>query len=166
MKIKQQGHTISGVFIFLLLGIFAIASVLMVLAGASVYSSSTGQTALHNEERIAASYIRSKLRESDADSMFSIEDHSGTQVLRIDNEEEGTVTLIYAWDGTLYECYTLAQLEKTQDIPFSYAEAICALDEMQLIREDGLMTVLLRRNEEWTTVEYAVRSEAKRGEER
>ena len=165
MKIKQ-GHTISGVFIFLLLGIFATASVLMVLAGARVYSSSTDRTEIHNEERIAASYMRSKLREADREGMFSIEERSGTQVLRIENEEEGTVTLIYVWDGTLYEWYTLAQLEQGQELPATTAESVCGLDEMKLTLEGDLMTVMLRSDDEWTTVEYAVRSGAKRGEGR
>ena len=164
MKIKQQGHTISGVFIFLLLGIFATASVLMVLAGATVYSSSTDRTALHNEERIAASYIRSKLREADKDGMFAVEENSGTQILRMENADEGTVTFVYVWDGTLYEWYTLAQLADIQAIPANAAEAVCSLDEMQIVQENGLMTVKLRKGDEWTTVEHALRSVVKRGE--
>ena len=208
-RLRQNRHTVSGLFIFLLLGIFAVSSTVMVLIGAQAYKGSADRTAEHNADRIAAAYLRSKLREADDREMLRAEDLDGADMLRITNSEEGTVTMLYVYDGTLYEWYTLADLAESFDpgaagdesaLPDSGADAdesalpdpgaaadesalpdpgadaggnaapteasrkwipgesICNLDEMRFSVSGGLITVGLRYGEEWTTVDYAMRS--------
>ena len=156
-RVTQYKHSISGVFVFLLLGIFAISATVMVLLGAQSYKGAANRTADHNAERIAASYIRSKLREADDRSRLSPEALEGQDRIRIDDPEEGTVTLLYVCDGMLYEWYTLAQLATTEELT-AHGESVCVLDEMQISVEDSLVTVKLRTGEEWTEVQYAMRS--------
>ena len=169
---KQYGHTISGVFIFLLLGIFAISSTVMVLIGAQVYNASSQRTTAHNDERIAASYIRSKLREADEQGMLQIEGINASEasqtaitessgisgMLQMINHEEETVTLLYVYDGMLYEWYTLASLARSAQLPSGAAESVCSLDEMQVTMDGSLITVHLRSGDEWTAVNYTLRT--------
>lgn len=173
----QQRHSISGIFVFLILGIFAISSTVMVLIGAQAYKGSADRYESHNAERIASSYIRSKLREADAQGMLRIEaggmtvaadaetgdgQASGSPVLQIVNEEEGTVTLLYVYEGMLYEWYTLRELaQDAASLNGRNGESVCPLDEMQVqTGENGLLTVRLREGDTWTEVVYTLRSDA------
>ena len=62
---KAGSHAISGVFVFLLLGLFAIFAVVMVLLGAGAYSRTTENAEAHNGQRVAPSYIRTMIRGHD-----------------------------------------------------------------------------------------------------
>ena len=54
-------HSVSGLFIFLMIGIFAVFSTVMVLFGANAYRGAVNRFDSNNESRIASSYIRSML---------------------------------------------------------------------------------------------------------
>ena len=58
----NHSHPIAGVFVFLLLGLFAVFSTLMVLTGAKAYRGTVDRSDAHNRARIASSYIRSMSR--------------------------------------------------------------------------------------------------------
>ena len=106
-RYTQQNHAISGVFIFLLLGIFAVFSMLMVLIGAQVYKGSVDRSEEHNSEMIASSYIRNKLREADGVREVTAEELNGAEILCIVDPEEETTTFIYVYEGKLYEWYAI-----------------------------------------------------------
>ena len=181
----QHKHTISGVFVFLLLGIFAISSTVMVLIGASAYNGSTQRSADHNKERLASAYVRGRLREADRQGVLDPAALDGTDMLKIVNEAEGTATVLYVNDGMLYEWYTLKSLAERFDGPAqegaaeraqaspdaqtpdeggtvvvqtAMGESVCELDEMSVSAQGNLLTVALRNGDEWTSVDYAVRS--------
>ena len=54
----KSSHAISGAFVFMLLGIFAIFSTVMVLLSAKAYRGVVDKAAMHNSMRVASSYIR------------------------------------------------------------------------------------------------------------
>ena len=56
---NPPSHAISGVFVFLVLGIFAVFSTVMVLLGARAYKSTADRAAEHNAYRIGMAYVRS-----------------------------------------------------------------------------------------------------------
>ena len=184
MNKVQHKHTISGVFVFLLLGIFAISSTVMVLIGASAYNGSTERSAEHNEERLASAYVRGRLREADRQGVLDPEQLDGADMLKIINDQDGTATVLYVYDGMLYEWFTLKSLAERFEGPeqegtgmqaqgpdegegqgsgvvvvqSARGESVCALDEMSVSMEGNLLTVRLRNGQEWTSVDYAVRS--------
>ncbi|MBR2571681.1 MAG: hypothetical protein IKE30_06080 [Clostridia bacterium] len=172
----KHNHTISGVFVFFLLGVFAVSATLMVLLGAQVYKSGADRAEEHNAQRIAAAWMRRKLWEADSLDQIRPEELDGAHSVKIVNPEEETVTLLYVRDGTLYEWYTLEELYGEaefdgESLPApsespgeeeaeeeTRGEAVCALDEMSLSLSGQLLTVNLRNGDEWTNVDIVLRS--------
>lgn len=72
-QIKQPSHVISGVFVFLLLGIFAVFSTVMVVMGAKAYKGTADRAAEHNAARLAGAYIRSMVRSDDEEAAVRAE---------------------------------------------------------------------------------------------
>ena len=77
--IKQPSHVISGVFVFLLLGLFAVFSTVMVLMGAKAYKGTADRAAEHNAQRIAGAYVRSMVRSDDQNGGVRVEDVDGVR---------------------------------------------------------------------------------------
>ena len=69
----KNNHAISGVFVFLLLGIFAIFSTIMVVMGAKAYRGMVEKADVHNSIRVASSYIRTMLRSNDETGVLRVE---------------------------------------------------------------------------------------------
>ena len=156
MSKKAVNHSISGVFVFMLLGIFAVFSTVMVLLGARAYKSTAERAAQHNEARIATAYMRSMVRASDWENAVVIEDVNGVRTVTLRSEYDGEeyVTRLYAFDGMLREWFTSADAEFDPEL----GEAICAADELDADLTDHLLRVRLRSGEEWSDVDIALRS--------
>ena len=116
---KAGSHAISGAFVFLLLGVFALSAVVMVLLGAGAYNRTVDAAAAHNEVRIGPSYLRTMVRGHDETGGIRTERLTG--ILRQDEEtgdvhtepvdldaivlEDGeAVTRLFVYEGMLYEC--------------------------------------------------------------
>lgn len=135
---RRDGHAISGAFVFLLLGTFAVFSTVLVLLCAQAYRHTVDTTARHRDERIMASFVRNVLRAEDAQGTVTVEDREGTTVLVIGGME-GYTRYLYCWEGNL--CDLL--LEEEDDFDPSLGEAVCAASAMTVTEADGLMTVTL-----------------------
>ena len=177
MSKAKYSHTISGVFVFFLLGVFAVSATLMVLLGAQAYKNGADRGEMHNAERIASSYLRGKLREADSRNMIQLEELDGARFLKTINTEDETVTLLFVQDGMLCEWYTFqdlfdeTELEPGTGVPLPVpsdsesveedtrrGETVCPLDEMRLSLKGQMLTVNLRHGQEWTAVDFALRS--------
>ena len=159
----KNNHAISGVFVFLLLGIFAIFSTIMVVMGAKAYRGMVEKADVHNSIRVASSYIRTMLRSNDETGVLRVEDVNGIQTITMENDYGDIyVTRIYLYDGKLREWFALA------DIPFEPAngETVCSLDTMQAELKDGLLHVVVSEHGTEMEIDYAPRASAEaRGEE-
>ena len=105
---KSQ-HGMQGVFIFVLLGLFALMSTLMVLLGAQMYRATVDKSHQHSQERLLSAYVRSMVRSQDGEGSVTIEEIEGTQVLSLreyDDFGEALITRIYLYDGQIMEYYT------------------------------------------------------------
>ena len=168
---KMPSHTISGIFIFFLLGLFAVFSTILVLLGAKAYRAAVERTGLHNTDRISTAYLRTMLRAEDEAGVFSIEKAEGTvtedgeerpvsvETLSLRHDYGGGdefVTRIYVYGGRLREWFTEAST------PFRPAEgeAVCAADEMTAELKGGLLEMRIRTGETWETVCLALRTES------
>ena len=59
---KTVQHSMQGVFVFVLLGLFAVMSTLMVLLGAQMYRNTVDHAEANNEGRLLGAYVRSMIR--------------------------------------------------------------------------------------------------------
>ncbi|MCR4622475.1 MAG: DUF4860 domain-containing protein [Clostridiales bacterium] len=158
MKKAQSSHAISGVFVFLLLGAFAVFATVMVVLGARAYKGSSDRLADHNAERVAAAYVRSMVRANDEAGVIRIEEVDGITALTMETTEEFDVyaTRVYVYDGMLREWYAGSDVEFEPD----QGEAVCKADEMRAEMNGNLLAVFLRNGEKWITVDTALRAAA------
>lgn len=151
----KNNHAISGVFVFLLLGIFAIFSTIMVVMGAKAYRGMVEKADVHNSIRVASSYIRTMLRSNDETGVLRVEDVNGIQTITMENDYGDIyVTRIYLYEGKLREWFALAE------IPFEPAngETVCSLDTMQAELKDGLLHVVVSEHGTEMEIDYAPRT--------
>ena len=131
-----------GVFVFVLLGLFALMSILLVLYGAQMYRKTVAVSEENNAQRVLTSYIRSMVRAEDSADSVRIEEQDGVSVIAMHEEISGTpyVTRIYTWDGALYEQFTAA------DRPFvpQFGTKILEADAMVPVIEDGVLSVSMK----------------------
>lgn len=155
IKRGVPSHSITGVFIFLLLGVFAVFSTVMVLMGAKAYRGTVERADTHNDMRIASSYIRSMLRADDETDALLIEETDGIQTITLLNtyDEESYITRLYVYDGMLRELFTEA------DLPFdpAWGEPICPAESLQAEFQDGLLNVKITSGGAESEIFYAPR---------
>ena len=104
----HTGHGMQGVFVFVLLGLFALMSTLMVLLGAQMYRGTVQNAAANNENRLLGAYVRSMVRAEDAAQAVVVEDHDGAPALALYEDIDGDayVTWLYLYEGQLRELFT------------------------------------------------------------
>ena len=159
----KSTHAISGVFVFLLLGIFAVFSTVMVLMSAKAYKGMVDESALHNSVRVASSYIRTMLRGNDESGVLKVEDVDGIRTITMENDwDDIYVTRLYVYEGKLREWFAMAE------IPFvpQNGESVCDLDSMNAELTDGILKVVVSKDGTEMEIDYAPRASVEaRGEE-
>ena len=160
-KHQPSQHAISGVFVFLLMGVFAVFSTVMVLLGARTYKSTSDRTQQHNESRVAAAYVRSMVRADDEKDEVLTENLNGIPTVTMIEVYDGDeyVTRLYAYEGTLRELFT----ERANEFEPDLGEPICPLEEMNAEIRGGLMTIHLKSADAETDVQIALRCAADGG---
>jgi len=103
-------HGMQGLFVFVLLALFAMMSVLLVLFSAQMYRGIVNRTETTNSERVVFSYVRSMIRAQDSYDSVDVEELDGVTALGLHEDIDGTeyVTWLYEYDGKLYEQFTRA----------------------------------------------------------
>ena len=135
----HTGHGMQGVFVFVLLGLFALMSTLMVLLGAQMYRGAVNNADENNENRLLGAYVRSMVRAEDAAQALAVEEHDGVKALAMyeDIEDERYVTWLYLYEGQLYEQFTEADYEFTPDA----GTAIAPANRFEPALEGGMLVV-------------------------
>lgn len=135
---RQRAHAISGVFIFALLGAFAVLSTLLVLLGARAYRAVTERAALSAEERILLNYPLNKVRMNDCADRIRVDEKDGVPmlVIRHDIDGEWYETSIYCHQGWLYELFAAAD----DEIPLEEGEPLAAADYFKPELKDGVVS--------------------------
>ena len=107
-KRRSVQHSMQGIFVFVLLGLFAVMSTLMVLLGAQMYRNTVDRATLNNENRVLGAYVRSMVRAEDSLQAVRVEDHDGVKTLALREmlDDEEYVTWLYCYEGSLYEQFT------------------------------------------------------------
>ncbi len=101
-------HSMSGLFVFLLIGAYMVFSLLLVLIGVQAYKGVVDRTDVNSQVRTTVSYVANKVRA--ADGMVLLKEEQGLTVLTIrdDYDEDAYETRIYfnkdeSGQGALYE---------------------------------------------------------------
>ncbi len=137
---KMVTHSMQGVFVFVLLGLFAVMSTLMVLLGAQMYRNTVDLTTHNNQSRLLGAYVRSMVRGEDAEQSVTAETYDGLKVLALHEtiDDSEYVTWLYCYDGHLYEQFTGAGRDFNPDAgtPICEAQAFSArVEDGQLIAD-------------------------------
>ena len=172
---KLRTHAISGVFVFLLLGIFAVLSTVTVLLGANAYRNSGARSDEHNAQRLLSAYARSRLRAVDEYQSVSTGSVQGTLISYDDEDNELTqdagsincltlavssdenetiVDRIYVYDGYLME----RMQELSEPFEPDRGMKICPAQGMDCAIEGTLLTLTLQNGEQSVQLDIALRS--------
>lgn len=148
-------HSMQGAFVFVLLGLFALMSTLMVLLGAQMYRATVDSSQYNNENRVMGAYVRSMVRSMD-DGLVSVEAPGGIPAVALKEiwEDEEYVTWLYQYEGQLYEQFTYADEEFNPE----RGTEICPANSLSAELSNGLLTVnLTDGNDQPRTVQVALR---------
>lgn len=107
----ETPHIFGELFVFLLLGMFAVFSLMAVVVGAGVYRSVVQAGSPDGQAVIPLSYLANKVRALDAQGAVSVlEDETVGVVLTLTEqyEDEALVTRIFVHDGMLREQFGYA----------------------------------------------------------
>ena len=149
-------HGMQGVFVFVLLGLFAVMSTLMVLLGAQMYRGTVERSTTNNDERVLSAYVRSMVRAEDSLDSVAIENYGDIHAVALyeDIDGERYVTWLYHYDGKLYEQFTDAGYEFDP----AAGTAVCGVKSFEPALENGLLTVeMVSDEDERCEVRVAVR---------
>ena len=137
----SRSHAISQAFVFLLLGVFAVFSTLMVLLSAQMYRGTVDQTDRHNAQRVLSSYVNNVVRSNDSADTISVQQRGGLDMLVFgwDIDGERYETMVYCYEGSLRELFVSAEQEFEPD----YGEVICEAQKFTPALENNLLSVCL-----------------------
>ena len=138
---SERSHSVAGAFVFLLLGVFAVFSTMLVVVGAQAYRSMTDASAQHNTARILHAYMLNNVRADDAEAVMSVYNGDAGQTLVIEYDYSGSQyeKRIYCYDGALREHFAAAGYEfEPED-----GEVICEAEALDVQIDGNLMTVTL-----------------------
>jgi hypothetical protein len=142
MRSAKRLHSISGLFAFMLIGVFALCALMIIVSGVKSYRSMGSANLLSSQQRIALGYVSGKLRAvGDADSV-SIREEQGVKLLVLSEEADGTVyeTRIFFGGDGLYEQFSESGLEFDPE----GAEPIALLPGFTFERTGSLVTLSAR----------------------
>ncbi len=137
----KSGQSVSGMFVFLLLGMYALFSLLLVLIGAGVYQG-IADSADHNaQRRTSLSYIASKVRAGDEAGAVTVESYEGNPMLVLSQQYEGEMLKTFIFyqpnetgeGGAICELFTVAD----EELDLSAGERIADVSAFDVRAEDG-----------------------------
>ena len=135
----RSEHSMQGAFIFVLLGMFALMSTLMVLLGAQMYRATVEHSEDNNQGRLLSAYVRSMIRAQDSGQTIEITEENDVPVLCMKEDWDGDVyvTRLYQHDGSLYEYYSSAE----QPFDLGDGTAICEAGSFKATLDGQLLTI-------------------------
>ena len=110
---KNRTSKIDSVFVLMVFCVFAVSVFLVLILSASAYVSTADRANEGRNERIALSYVRTKIRSADTAGAVHIGDFGGVTALHLTEwfDDREFVTLIYFYDGWVRELFHEAGFE-------------------------------------------------------
>lgn len=148
MMRKEQQHETDVLFTMVTFLIYALALLLFVSLGATVYRSVTQRLDWHQNQRTAESYLREKIRQNDRAGAITVEEMDGQTVLKITETvgEKEYQTYIYTDGGMLKELLIPSQRE----VHLSDGTALVPMEHISFQQEDAVITIDMEFDQERT----------------
>ena len=164
MRKPQLGsHAVSGVFIFLLVGLFAVSALLLTLIGTQVYRRVTDAGAQSVRMQTLMSYLNNKVHAYDRAGGVAVETRGGQPVLALREELDGEsyTTLIYAQNGTVCE----QLLWEGDELDAELGQPIAQASDLSFELDGALLTLrVAAETGESVTARVALRAAPEGGE--
>lgn len=130
---------VRGVFIFALLAVFALLSLMVVLVGARSYRAINASAEQAFVSRTGLSYLIGKVRGADAADALEIRDEAGISVLTLGQEidAERYNTYIYCVKNEAREYFARADLAFSPD----FGEKIFDAGSLLFMKKDALLQI-------------------------
>ncbi len=146
-KKRVNRHNISGVFVFLLIGVFSVFSLLLVLIGVGAYQDVVDDARANAQVRTSISYITNKIHAADAAKAVYVEDWHGINTLVVSEWIDGgefQTRIYYMPDpesnaGGLYEHFAYVG----DDWGPEEGDRIADIQGLQIAEQQGLVTLNL-----------------------
>ena len=100
-----RSHSMQSVFVFLLIGLFALTTTTLAIIGTRVYRKVTDAAAYNNASQMLLSYLSNKVRSFDTYGGVYINSQDGISTLHLLEtlDDEPYETTIYGWKGSVWE---------------------------------------------------------------
>lgn len=110
MKTGQNKRNIDNLLVLLLFGVFAVCILSVLLTGADVYQRLASRDQRSYDQRTAAQYLTTRVRQADRLGDVRIEPFEGQDALVFTEDIDGHTyeTLVYCYDGYLWELFVAA----------------------------------------------------------
>ena len=160
MKERNGKFSIDGVLALVLFGIFALCVLAVLLLGARAYQRLTERGQESYQERTAAQYIVTRVRQADNKGAVSLGSVGSVEALELTEYIDGTayVTRVYCYDGYICELFSASTLEFQP----ADGERILSAQSVDFTLEDGLLTAEIT-GEDGKTVDVCVVMRSGRG---
>ncbi len=105
-KKTHSAETIAGLALFC---IFTVCMLFVLMSGAGAYKDISAAMEEQHQERTVLNYITAKIRHFDSAGGVSLTDFEGSNALALEENIDGDIyeTLIYYYDGYIYELFSL-----------------------------------------------------------
>ena len=155
-KTLGTGIAVDTIFTLTLFIVFAIAVLLVMITGAKVYQQTAAESIDSGNERIANTYLVSKIRHFDASSegnaILVCRDKNGDcLILRENYDGFFAETRIYCQDGYLCELF----YDPAEGFDPSLGEKVLAVDSLKIDADHGLLRFSVNGGKQMTVRTYA-----------
>ena len=137
---SKMRNRVDTVFVLMIFCVFAISVFLVLILSGSIYRNMADTAGEGQNERIALSYIRTRIRKTDGAGSISVGSFHDLSVLSLEETlgERVFVTYIYLYDGWIHELFH----ERGQDFLPRDGIALVRADSLSFEEvEEGLIRV-------------------------
>lgn len=154
-----RSHAISGFFVFLLIALFALMSLVLMLIGTRAYQRVADASLSSANGQMITSYLLGKIRAYDQQGHIMLRDMDGTPVLCLGDglQADDYETRIYFYDGSICEQYAV----KDEPLDPELAQPLIQAKSLDMVMEtDSLICVTVTQSSgEQSTLHMAIRSQ-------
>lgn len=142
MKEQTKKSHISGIMVLLLFAVFMVSVLLVLLTGADVYQRMAQRGQESYNQRTAAQYIATRVRQADQAGMVTVRDFAGQDTLILTQEYDGYPyeILVYCYDGYLRELFAAVGSEQDPE----YGEPILKAETLEIVKENACLQIELQ----------------------
>jgi len=127
-KNHNKHNRVETVFVLMIFCVFAASVFFVIIFSGSIYRNIVDISKHGQNERIALSYIRTKVKNADSAGGITLSNFNGLSALSLEEvfEERTFVTYIYLYEGWIYELFHEKGLDflPTQGVPIIKAESL------------------------------------------